>query len=648
MSIPPNRSYPATKKQPTKPATKDNDAKAARFEYTGKQDSKSKTTNQGSKKSISSGHKEMTIHEDQTAEELEKLAKDYRSSMKIGQKSQPTVVFGSNIKTSSRETNAAKVSEGPSRGPAGPPITTIKTKATKAKVLPKSTNQKQKQLRTLVDKRIEMKDKMKRALEPSKEDLENLKLIAKQNVKEYEEYRKCKRARLNLVVVGHVDAGKSTLVGHLLHELGHISKKEMHRLEVDSQKSGKGSFKYAWAMDETFEERSRGVTIDIALTQFETSNRQIVMLDAPGHVDFIPAVISGVAQADSAILVIDSTRGEFETGFNYGGQTREHTYLVRSLGVKSLIVAVNKMDNVDWSWNRFNEIVEQMKPFLKQAGFNLRDDVQFVACSGLSGENLIEKRIFVAQKGSSHPQLEGDGGDWASMPSLIEAIDRLKAPERMIEQPVRVCINDIFKGMSSGVFLGAKIISGKIEPKQKLLLLPQNEMCEVKQIDIENIRSNRAFAGDIITIVVIGIEQNKFYRGSILCDPIMSCKVSNRFQARIITFQNIDSILFEGTPIEVHINGTNESGTIRRLMSLLNKSTGELIQKRPRFIVKNSSAVIRIKLERVVCCDLYETNKDLGRFMIRSYGKTIAAGLITKIKPASKIKLNKFKMINKN
>lgn len=502
------------------------------------------------------------------------------------------------------------------------------------------------QLKTLAEKRDHLKQKMILNSEPSVKDLEIFRKQAQQTANEYKELVKNSRPSINLVVVGHVDAGKSTLVGHLLYKLGQISGKQMHRMEVDSQRCGKASFKYAWAMDETSEERARGVTIDIALTKFQTSTKDVVLLDAPGHVDFIPAVISGAAQADSALLVVDATRGEFETGFNSGGQTKEHTFLVRSLGVKSIIVVVNKMDNVNWSWLRFTEIVDQLKPFLKQAGFNLQTDVQFVVCSGLTGENIVDRRIDRTKKQSSHPQLEGDGGNWDTVSCLIEAIDKIKEPERMVEKPTRVSITDVFKGMSSGVFLGGKVISGKLENKQKLVLLPPNETCDIKQVEVRDTKETKAFAGNIITTVAVGIDLNKYYRGCMLCDPIIPCKVTNRFQARIIMFQNADVVLLKGTPVEVHINGTYESGIIRRLISLMNKNTGELVQNKPRCIVRNASATIQLKLSRVVCCELYEDNKDLGRFMIRSYGKTIAAGLITKIKSA-KVDKNRAKLKSK-
>lgn len=589
---------------------------------------------------------DLTVEEDFTGEQLDKISKKYKESLKSESNrissTKASVKFAQLISTSkagpsSSEPSVSKTTSQPS------------TKPILQKALISKTNQPVKQLATLTEKRLSLKQRLKQNAEPSEQDWEAFRLRSVQVTKEYAELMKGTRPRLNLVVVGHVDAGKSTLVGHLLFKLGQVSNKQMHRNEVDSQRSGKGSFKFAWALDETDEERARGVTIDIALTKFQTAQKDFILLDAPGHVDFIPAVISGAAQADAALLVVDATRGEFETGFQAGGQTREHTLLVRSLGVKSLVVVVNKMDNVDWNWHRFRDIVEQLRPFLKQVGFNLNDDVQFIPVSGLTGDNLVERRQDKLLRQSSHPQLEIESGiDSKKLPCLIEAIDNVQPPARMVDKPTRVCITDVFKGMSSGVFLGAKVVSGKVEQKQKLLLLPPGELSEIKQVEVRDDRSAQcAFAGDIITLTAVGIDMSKYYRGCILCDPVIPCNVTNRFQARIVMFQNAGTILIKGTAIECHINGSYEGGEVRKLISLLNRNSGELIQRRPRCVTQNSSAVIQLKLSRVVCCESYENNKDLGRFMMRSFGKTIAAGLITKLKPAKISKSGKSKMKSK-
>lgn len=196
------------------------------------------------------------------------------------------------------------------------------------------------------------------------------------------------KVHLNLVIVGHVDAGKSTIMGHLLSLMGMVSKKNMHKNEVEAKKAGKASFLYAWVLDETEEERKRGITIDIGQYQFETDNRNVTILDAPGHRDFIPNMIAGTTRADVAILVVDATKGEFETGFDSGGQTQEHILLLRSFGISQLAVAINKLDNVEFSEKRYLEIVDKIKKFLKQVGFK-DNNTHYIPCSGLTGDNLL-------------------------------------------------------------------------------------------------------------------------------------------------------------------------------------------------------------------------------------------------------------------
>lgn len=228
---------------------------------------------------------------------------------------------------------------------------------------------------------------------------------------ELREKMKLAKPNLNLVVVGHVDAGKSTLMGHLLYVLGQVSEKTMKKYQRDSDRLGKGSFAYAWVLDETEEERNRGITIDVALTQFETPHRKITLLDAPGHRDFVPNMISGASQADVAILVVDATKGEFETGFEYGGQTKEHSLLARGLGVSQMIVAVNKMDTVEFSQERYNFIQAQLDEFLRSIGLQ-SSQIFYVPCSGLLGENLVQ---------STSEQLK----HWYHGPTLLEQIGKI-------------------------------------------------------------------------------------------------------------------------------------------------------------------------------------------------------------------------------
>uniref|UniRef100_A0A8C4GIT9 HBS1-like protein n=1 Tax=Dicentrarchus labrax TaxID=13489 RepID=A0A8C4GIT9_DICLA len=380
------------------------------------------------------------------------------------------------------------------------------------------------------------------------------------NIKAELEKRQGGKPLLNLVVIGHVDAGKSTLMGHLLYLLGNVNKRTMHKYEQESKKAGKASFAYAWVLDETGEERDRGVTMDVGMTKFETNSKVVTLMDAPGHKDFIPNMITGAAQADVAVLVVDASRGEFEAGFEAGGQTREHALLVRSLGVTQLAVAVNKMDQVNWQQERFQDITSKLGHFLKQAGFK-ESDVFYIPTSGLSGENLTT-RSSVAQLTS-----------WYSGRSLLEQIDAFKAPQRSVDKPFRLCVSDVFKDQGSGFCVTGKIEAGYIQTGDRILAMPPNETCNVKGITLHDEALDWAAAGDHVSLTVTGMDIIKINVGCVFCDTKEPIRVCTRFRARILLF-NIEVPITQGFP----------------------------------------------------------DYKELGRFMLRYVGSTIAAGVVTEVK----------------
>ncbi|XP_011270409.1 hypothetical protein CAOG_08779 [Capsaspora owczarzaki ATCC 30864] len=436
-----------------------------------------------------------------------------------------------------------------------------------------------------------------------------------------EEYKKrgAGKAHLNMVVVGHVDAGKSTLMGHILFQLGHVSRRTLHKYETESQKLGKASFAFAWVLDETDAERARGVTIDVAMTSFETKTKRITLLDAPGHRDFIPNMISGAAQADVAVLVVNAGVGEFEAGFEGGGQTREHALLVRSLGVNQLIVAVNKLDACDWSKARFDELVARLSLFLKTSGYRL-DNVTFVPVSGLIGENLIERK---------EPKLT----QWYSGPTLVEQIDQFQPPERPIDKPLRFSVNDIFSRPNSGVSLGGKVISGSVQIGDKVLIAPINqEIGTVKAIEIHEEGVTWAAAGDAASILLDKVDPIHFAVGCMLTEVDRPVPVHSSFRAKIIVF-DVKVPITHGFHVVLHYLTFNEPAVITRLETLLDRSTGEIVKKHPRALPKNSSAIVTITLQRPVCLELYENIKDMGRITLRSSGATIGAGIITELIP---------------
>ncbi|KFP80204.1 HBS1-like, partial [Acanthisitta chloris] len=437
------------------------------------------------------------------------------------------------------------------------------------------------------------------------------------DVKAELEKRQGGKQLLNLVVIGHVDAGKSTLMGHLLYLLGNVNKRTMHKYEQESKKAGKASFAYAWVLDETGEERERGVTMDVGMTKFETPTKVITLMDAPGHKDFIPNMITGAAQADVAILVVDASRGEFEAGFETGGQTREHGLLVRSLGVTQLAVAVNKMDQVNWQQERFQEITSKLGQFLKQAGFK-DSDVAYIPTSGLGGENLVTR-------GQS-----SDLTQWYTGKCLLEQIDSFKPPQRSVDKPFRLCVADVFKDQGSGFCVTGKIEAGYVQVGERLLAMPPNETCTAKGITLHDEPVDWAAAGDHVSLTLTGMDIIKINVGCVFCDPKEPIKVCTRFRARVLIF-NIEVPVTKGFPVLLHYQTVSEPATITRLLSVLHKSTGEVTKKKPKFLAKGQNALIELQTQRPVALELYKDFRELGRFMLRYSGSTIAAGVVTEV-----------------
>ncbi|KAI8992411.1 P-loop containing nucleoside triphosphate hydrolase protein [Pilobolus umbonatus] len=450
-----------------------------------------------------------------------------------------------------------------------------------------------------------------------------IKLPASKRIDIAAEYQKrtADKPKLNLVVIGHVDAGKSTLMGHFLYDIGHVNDRMMHKYERESQKIGKGSFAYAWVLDETGEERDRGITMDIATNHFETEHRQFTLMDAPGHRDFIPNMISGTAQADAAILVVDAATGGFESGFEAGGQTKEHAVLARSLGVQQLIVAVNKLDMKDWSETRFNEIKSTLSTYLNQIGFR-KSNISFVPVSGLTGENLIKK--------SGIPELA-----WYQQgPTLMEQIDKFDPPVRLLEKPLRMRVTDFFKGgigSSGGVSVAGNIESGAIQVGEAVMVVPGNEIGHVKVMEVNEETANWAAAGDSVLMTIVNLDIMNLSVGCILCNPNVPVPVTSSFEAQIVVFDTHMPIT-PGYPFILHYGSLDEPASISKLLEVLNKSTGEVVKRNPRCLTKGMTAKIQVKLsQRAIPLETFKDNKQLGRIMLRKDGKTVAAGVVTEI-----------------
>ncbi|KAF9224316.1 hypothetical protein BS17DRAFT_66895 [Gyrodon lividus] len=436
------------------------------------------------------------------------------------------------------------------------------------------------------------------------------------------------KRRVSLVVIGHVDAGKSTLMGRLLYELGRVDEKSRHANERESSRAGKSSFSWAWELDGTVEERERGITMDIAMQSLATTHRQVTILDAPGHKDFIPNMISGASQADCALLVVDATTGEFEAGFDRGGQTREHLILVRSLGVSQVIIAVNKLDQVNWEQSRYDEICEQLKMFFGQSGFH-SSKTSFVPVGAMLGVNLVE------QKASG---LSG----WYRGPTLVDLLDKLEPPVRDIASPLRLPISNVFRGQSSGTGITGRICGGIVQVGERVRVLPGDEIAVVKSIDVDERSVPWAISGSNTTLYLTAIDPIHLSIGSVLCPPTDLVRLATSFSARIIVFE-VQLPITTGASVELFHHSRDVPATISKLVAILDRAVGSVTKKSPRVLTKGTSAEIEITLRgdtpsgpgavaRPIPIEPFSVNKDMGRILLRRGGETIAAGIVLEIR----------------
>ncbi|WVR05364.1 hypothetical protein IAU60_002378 [Kwoniella sp. DSM 27419] len=434
------------------------------------------------------------------------------------------------------------------------------------------------------------------------------------------------KSNISLIVVGHVDAGKSTLMGRLLYDIGELTEKEKTANERGSKKIGKGSFAFAWGLDALGDERDRGVTIDIATTHFATAHRNITLLDAPGHRDFIPAMISGAAQADVALMVVDGSPGEFEAGFERGGQTREHAWLVRSLGVKEIIVGVNKMDVVSWSQDRYEDIVDALKPFLMSAGFSAAKTT-FLPLAAMEGINVLNNDV---------PELK----EWYTGSTLIEALDKVEVPARPFESPLRIPVSNVFKGqtaVASGVAVSGRLCSGVVQVGDRVRAVPGDEVATVRTIEVDDDSAPYAVAGQNVTLYLSGIDAIHLSIGTVLCPTSLPVPLVTKFVTQILVF-DLQSPIITGTAVELFHHSMNLPATISKLISISEK--GQVIKRNPRVLQKGTTATVELTLRpnngsggRIpsIPLETAERNKEMGRVLLRRNGETIAAGVVMEL-----------------
>jgi elongation factor 1-alpha len=427
---------------------------------------------------------------------------------------------------------------------------------------------------------------------------------------------KSAKPHLNLVIMGHVDHGKSTTTGHLLYATGSIDERTIKAFEDEAAKMGKGTFKYAWVLDNLKEERERGVTIDLRFLKFETKKFYYTVIDAPGHRDFVKNMITGASQADAAMLFVSAKKGEFEAGIGPGGQTREHAFLAFTLGVRQVIIAVNKMDDITVNWNqeRYEEIKNEVTRMLKMVGFKV-DKINFVPTSGWTGDNLIKK---------------SDKMTWYTGPTVIEALDLLELPPKPTNKPLRIPMQDVYSITGIGTVPVGRVETGVLKEGDNIIFMPSNKTAEVKSLEMHHSKIPMAEPGDNIGMNVRGIAKTDIHRGDVAGPVDNPPTVAKEFIGQIIVIYHPTAIAAGYTPV-LHYHTGQIACRFIELIKKIDPRSGQVVEENPSYLKTGDAAWVKMEPLRPIAIENYKDFPELGRFAVRDMGTTVAAGVVKEI-----------------
>jgi elongation factor 1-alpha len=424
-----------------------------------------------------------------------------------------------------------------------------------------------------------------------------------------------KKPHMNLVVTGHVDNGKSTTVGHLMVDLGVIDQRTIDAFAKESESTGKGdTFKYAWVLDSIKDERDRGITIDLAFQKFETTKFFYTLIDAPGHRDFIKNMITGASEADASVLVVSVKPGETEAATEPGGQAREHAFLSRTLGVNQIAVALNKMDDVNYTEARFKEVKETVEKMLKLVGYNTTK-VNFIPVSGWKGDNLVKK---------------SENMPWYKGPTLAEALDSFEPPEKPIGKPLRIPVQDVYSITGVGTVPVGRVETGRIKANDKVIVMPAGVTGEVKSIETHHTQMDFAEAGDNIGFNLRGVDKKAIKRGDMIGTSDNIPTVAKEFEAQIIVIHHPTAMAPGYTPV-LHAHTAQVAAILSDFVAKIDPKTGATVEEKPKFLKTGDAAIVKIKPVRPLAIETFKEFPEIGRFALRDMGTTIAAGVVKSI-----------------
>ncbi|KAG5191638.1 putative translation elongation factor 1-alpha [Tribonema minus] len=425
------------------------------------------------------------------------------------------------------------------------------------------------------------------------------------------------KVHINLVVIGHVDAGKSTTTGHLIYKCGGIDKRTIEKFEKEAAELGKSSFKYAWVLDNLKAERERGITIDIALWKFETPKFNYTVIDAPGHRDFIKNMITGTSQADVAMLVVASGVGEFEAGISKDGQTREHALLAYTLGVKQMIVCINKMDDssVMYGEARYNEIKEEVTNYLKKVGYKPAK-IPFVPISGWAGDNMIER---------------SENMPWYKGPFLLEALDSCNPPKRPTDKPLRLPLQDVYKIGGIGTVPVGRVETGVLKPGMVVVFAPTGVTTEVKSVEMHHESMAEAMPGDNVGFNVKNVSVKDIRRGNVAGDSKNDPPVgAANFHAQVIVMNHPGQIGNGYSPV-LDCHTAHVACKFAQITQKMDRRSGKVMEENPKFIKNGDAAMVTLEPSKPLCVESFSDYPPLGRFAVRDMRQTVAVGVIKSV-----------------
>jgi len=450
------------------------------------------------------------------------------------------------------------------------------------------------------------------------------------------------KTHVNIVVIGHVDSGKSTTTGHLIYKCGGIDKRVIEKFEKEAQELGKGSFKYAWVLDKLKAERERGITIDIALWKFATEKFEVTIIDAPGHRDFIKNMITGTSQADCAVLIVAAGTGEFEAGISNNGQTREHALLAFTLGVKQLIVAVNKMDSTEpkYSESRFNEIKGEVEKYIKKVGYNPKT-VAFVPISGWHGDNMLEQSTNMAWfKGWEIERTVDKKVEKANGFTLHQALDSILPPSRPTDKALRLPLQDVYKIGGIGTVPVGRVETGVIKPGMVVTFAPCNVTTEVKSVEMHHESLPEALPGDNVGFNVKNVSVKDVRRGNVASDSKQDpAKATDFYKAQVIILNHPGEIRAGYTPV-VDCHTAHIACKFEVLEEKIDRRSGKKLEDNPPMVKSGDAAIVKMVPQKPMCVEAFSDYAPLGRFAVRDMRQTVAVGVIkevTKKEAAAKV-----------